>query len=182
MDSFFRHLRRSVQADTYSKIINQIANKIRFLFLDVVDVADSLVLDANDQVKAIIDTVMCRIMDTTNKLAYFSMEYRLPKIKTALQDSLVHIQNTVYGSNCDDFDEVKFAENIPVITNYMYIVSMSNICEKIPKETWNNIISETAQDEYDFILPCKSIKFIEESGQLSSEKLNVLKERFSKEQ
>lgn len=169
-------------ADTYSKIINQIANKIRFLFLDVVEVADSLVFDANDQVKAIIDTVMCRIMDTTNKLAYFSMEYRLPKIKTALQDSLVHIQNTVYGSNYDDFDEVKFAENIPVITNYMYIVSMSNICEKIPKETWNNIISETAQDEYDFILPCKSIKFIEESGQLSSEKLNVLKERFSKEQ
>lgn len=168
-------------ADTYSKIINQIANKIRFLFLDVVEVADSLVFDANDQVKAIIDTVMCRIMDTTNKLAYFSMEYRLPKIKTALQDSLVHIQNTVYGSNYDDFDEAKFAENIPVITNYMYIVSMSNICEKIPKETWNNIISETAQDEYDFILPCKSIKFIEESGQLSSEKLNVLKERFSKE-
>lgn len=167
-------------ADTYSKIINQIANKIRFLFVDVVDVADSLVVDANDQIKNIIDTVMCRIMDTTNKLAYFSMEYRLPKIKMSLQDSLVHIQNIVYGNNYD-FDEEKFMENIPVIINYLYIASMSNICEKIPKETWNNILSETTQDEYDFILPCKSIKFIEESGQLSSEKLNVLKERFSKE-
>ncbi len=165
---------------TGSKIINQIANKIRFLFADVVDVADSLVVDANDQIITIIDTVMCKIMSTTNKLAYFSMEYRLPKIKKVLQDSLIHIQNTVYGNNYN-FNEEKFMENIPEIINYLYIASMSNICEKIPKETWNNILGETTQDEYDFILPCKSIKFIEESGQLSSEKLNVLKERFSKE-
>ena len=120
-------------------------------------------------------------MNTTNKIANFSMEYRLPKIKKALQDSLVIIQNTVYNNNYD-LDKEKFKNNIPVITNYLYVVSMSNIGEKISKDMWNKILGETAQDEYDFILPCKAIKFIEESGQLSPEELDVLKEKFSKEQ
>lgn len=169
-------------ADTYSKIINQIANKIRSLFTDVVEVADALIDidDVNEDIRSIIDIVMERIMDTTNKLANFSMEYRLPKIKKALQDSLVIIQNTVYNNNYD-LDKERFKENIPAITNYLYVVSMSNIGEKISEDMWNNILKETSQDEYNFILPFKTIKFIEESGQLSSEKLDVLKEKFSKE-
>lgn len=168
-------------ADTYSKIINQITNKIRSLFNDVVEVADALIDDVNEDIRSIIDIVMERIMNTTNKIANFSMEYRLPKIKKALQDSLVIIQNTVYNNNYD-LDKEKFKNNIPVITNYLYVVSMSNIGEKISKDMWNKILGETAQDEYDFILPCKAIKFIEESGQLSPEELDVLKEKFSKEQ
>ena len=173
-----------IQADTYSIVLNRLVDQIRSLYSDVSLTVDSLLGYEKIDINAMIDKVMCKIMKATKKISFLSMEYQLPCIKKALCNELAVIEKCVNHANkeYEDIDEEMFNANTTVMTDILYVVAMSSVCEKVKDEIWDFLLNNETENEYDLFFPREIISYIEQSRQLSEERLEILLERFTEEQ
>ena len=82
----------------------------------------------------------------------------------------------------EDIDEEMFNANTTVMTDILYVVAMSSVCEKVKDEIWDFLLNNETENEYDLFFPREIISYIEQSRQLSEERLEILLERFTEEQ